>query len=188
MIITIAGKVTHKGADFAVVETGGLGYQLFMNGAALDRLKVGAAVSLWTHEHIREDARDLYGFAGQAELTLFQKLVGISGVGPKMALHILDLGSVKEIEKLIDRGDVDMLSRVPRVGKKTAQKIVLELKGKLVEPGQAGGESDEVIAALVNLGYGRDQAREALRRVGEGAKTVESRLKEALRDLGRGKK
>ncbi len=188
MIITIAGKVTHKGADFVVVETGGVGYQVFMNGAALSRLKAGAAASMWVHEHLREDARDLYGFSGQAELALFQQIVGISGVGPKMALHILDLGSVREIEKLIDRGDVDMLSRVPRVGKKTAQKIVLELKGKLVEPGAAGGESDEVVAALVNLGYSRDQAREALRRVGDDPKTVETRLKEALRELGRGKK
>ncbi len=188
MIITLTGKVTHKGADFAVVETGGVGYQLFMNGAALDRVKTGSAASLWVHEHLREDAHDLYGFGSQAELVLFQRIVGISGVGPKMALHILDLGSVREIDKLIDRGDVDMLSRVPRVGKKTAQKIVLELKGKLVEPGTAGGEDDEVVAALVNLGYSRDQAREALKRVGDGVKTVEGRLKEALRDLGRGKK
>jgi len=187
MIITIAGKITHKGADFAVVETAGIGYQCFVNDAALEKIAVGDAAKLWTHEHIREDARELYGFTGQAELALFQELVAISGVGPKMALHILDLGSVKEIEKIIDRGDVDTLSRVHRVGRKTAQKIVLELKGKLVEPGEAGSEGDEVVAALVNLGYSRDQARDALQRVGAETRSVEDRLKAALRALGKRK-
>jgi len=188
MLITIAGKVTHKGADFAVVEAAGIGYQVFMNAAALARTKTSDAVKFWTHEYLREDSRELYGFASAAELAMFQRLIAVSGVGPKMALHILDLGSVREIEKLIDRGDVDMLSRVPRVGKKTAQKIVLELKGKLVEAGGEDGQDGEVVAALVNLGYSREQAREALRGVGDGTKTVEGRLKGALRELGRGKK
>jgi len=188
MIITISGKVTHKGADLAVIEAAGLGYQVFLNVATLGRMSVGSAARLWTHEYLREDARELYGFSSQAELALFGKLLAVSGVGPKMALHILDLGSVAEIDKLIDKGDVDMLSRVPRVGKKTAQKIVLELKGKLVEPGRGAGDGDEVLAALVDLGYGRDQAKEALSRVGETEKTVEARLKAALRDLGRGKR
>jgi len=188
MIITIAGQVTHKGADFAVVEAGGLGYEVHLTSAALGRLETGSAAKLWTHEHLREDAHELFGFASAAELALFEKLVGVSGVGPKMALHIMDLGPVREIEKIIDQGDVERLSRVPRVGKKTAQKIVLELKGKLVEAGGAGGEDDEVVTALVRLGYGREQAREALGRVGAAEKTVEGRLKAALRDLGRGKK
>jgi Holliday junction DNA helicase RuvA len=188
MIITISGKVTHKGADLAVIEAAGLGYQVFLNVATLEKISVGSTAKLWTHEYLREDARELYGFLDQAELRLFGKLLAVSGVGPKMALHILDLGSVAEIEKLIDKGDVDMLSRVPRVGKKTAQKIVLELKGRLVEPGKGSGESDEVLAALVDLGYGRDQAKEALSRIGDAEKTVEERLKAALRYLGRGKR
>jgi len=188
MIITIAGKVTHKGADFAVVEAGGLGHQVHLNASVLSGLTVGAAAKFWVHEHLREDAHDLFGFPDRPELAMFQKLVGVSGVGPKMALHIMDLGPVKDIEKVIDRGDVDALSRVPRVGKKTAQKIVLELKGKLASFAGAGGEDEEVIAALVNLGYARDQAREALSQVGGGEKTVEGRLKAALRSLGRGKK
>lgn len=188
MIITLSGKVTHKTADAAVVEAAGVGYQVFLNAAELERLSPGSAAKLWTHEYLREDARELYGFLSQDELALFGKLLAVSGVGPKMALHILDLGSVGQIEKLIDQGDVDMLSRVPRVGRKTAQKIVLELKGKLVEPGQGAESGDEVLAALVDLGYGRDQAKEALSRIGKEEKTVEARLKAALRELGRAKR
>jgi holliday junction DNA helicase RuvA len=188
MIITLSGKVTHKGEDAAVIEAAGVGYQVYLNAAALEHLSVGGTAKFWTHEYLREDARELYGFLTQAELALFAKLLAVSGVGPKMALHILDLGSVGQIEKLIDKGDVDMLSRVPRVGKKTAQKIVLELKGKLVEPGQGVEAGDEVLAALVDLGYGRDQAREALSRVGDADKSVEARLKAALRELGRAKR
>ncbi len=185
MIITLSGKVTHKGKDFAVVEAGGVGYRVFMNGASLDRLKAGEAVRLWTHEYLREDSREIYGFFEQPALVLFEKLLAISGVGPKMALNVLALGSVKEIERLIDAGSVDVLSRVPRVGKKTAQKIVLELKGKLVEPEETAGEDDEVVGALVKLGYGRDQAREALSRVPDKEADVKSRLRAALRELGR---
>lgn len=185
MILTLSGKITHKSADFVVVEAGGVGYQVFANGRALHELQAGAAVKFWTHEHLREDSRELYGFLTQPELWLFKKLVDISGVGPKMALHVLDLGSVKEIEALIERGDADTLSRVPRVGRKTAQKIILELKGKLVEPSAGGQADDEVLNALLDMGYNRDQAKRALEAVGTKEMSVEARLKAALRNLAR---
>ena len=154
-----------------------------MNKPSLGAIKVGADVRLWTHEHIREDARDLYGFLAAAEHRMFLRLVAISGVGPKMAMNILSLGPVKDIETMIERADVDWLTRVPGVGKKTAQKIVLELKGKLAF-GEDGGD-EEVVIALVNLGYSRDKAREALADVGAPDKPVEDRLRAALRALGK---
>ncbi|HTM69059.1 MAG TPA: Holliday junction branch migration protein RuvA [Candidatus Binatia bacterium] len=181
MIITLAGNVTHRAEHYAVVEAAGVGYQVFMSKNALAALKPGADVRFWTHEHLREDARELYGFQTQAEHRLFLKLVAISGIGPKMALNILALGSVKDIETTIDRADVDWLTRVPGIGKKTAQKIVLELKGKLAI-GEGGDE--EVVNALVNLGYGRDQARDALA-AAPSEKSVEDRLRAALRVLGK---
>lgn len=184
MIITITGKITHKGGDFVVVEAGGIGYQVHLAAGALEKARVGAKAEYWTHEHLREDARELYGFSDRQELALFDKLVAVSGVGPRMALNILSLGPVVEIERLIERGDIDMLSRVPRVGRKTAQKIVLELKGKLVEPGR-GEVEDEVVTALVNLGYSREQAREAVSRVSADERSVEGRLRSALRELGK---
>ncbi|MFA6603897.1 MAG: Holliday junction branch migration protein RuvA [Patescibacteria group bacterium] len=184
MLITITGKITHKGGDFVVVEAGGLGYQVYLAAAALEKAKVGAKADYWTYEHLREDAHDLYGFQDRQELAMFHKLVAVSGVGPRMALNILALGAITEIERLIERGDIDMLSRVPRVGRKTAQKIVLELKGKLVEAGR-GDVEDEVLTALVNLGYSREQAREAVNRVSADEATVEGRLRAALRGLGK---
>ncbi len=182
MIITIAGTVSHKGESYAVVEASGLGYQVNMPKAALASVRTGQEIRLWTHEYVREDARELYGFGTQGEHRLFLKLLAISGVGPKMAMNILSLGPVKDIEATIERADVDWLTRIPGIGKKTAQKIVLELKGKLALGEQSG--DDEVVAALVNLGYGREQAREALVAAPAG-KPVEDRLRAALRALGK---
>lgn len=181
MIITLSGNVSHKAEAYAVIEAQGLGYQVFMPKTALAELKPGHDVRLWTHEYLREDARELYGFRTQGEHRLFLKLLAISGVGPKMAMNILSLGPVKDIESTIERADVDWLTRVPGVGKKTAQKIVLELKGKLALD---DGGDEEVVAALVNLGYSRDKAREALADVPAG-RSVEDRLRTALRQLGR---
>lgn len=183
MIITLNGVITHKTDEYAVLEVGGIGYQVNLGKPALLALRVGAETKLWTHEHNREDARELYGFLTQGDHDLFLKLVAISGVGPKMALGILALGSAKQIEEAVERGDIAFLSSAQGVGKKTAQKIVLELKGRLVT-GEVTDANEEVLAALVNLGYNRDRAREALQRVGpEGS--VEDRLRQALRELGR---
>lgn len=186
MIITVSGNITHKGDGFAVIESAGLGYQVFMNERALDSVDVGNKVRLWAYEHIREDTHDIYGFADEAEYKLFSRVVGVSGVGPRMALSILSLGKVQEIEKMIEKGDVTWISQVPGVGKKTAQKIILELKGKLVDDGSVSGEDEEVLAALVTLGYRREKARDALCRMGTGdGKSVEDRLRAALQELGR---
>jgi Holliday junction DNA helicase RuvA len=183
MIITLAGTLTHKGDGFAVVEVAGVGYQVQVNKTTAAALKTGGPVKLWTHEYLREDARELYGFATGAEHRLFRRLLAISGVGPKIAMNLLTLGAVEEIERIIEKGDVARLSSVTGVGKKTAQKIVLELKGKLVSV--ADEQGDEVVSALVGLGYAREKAREAVRRVGDQETTVEDRLREALRELGR---
>jgi Holliday junction DNA helicase RuvA len=184
MIITLAGVVTHKNDVFAVLEAGGVGYQVFMNVAALAVLPVGAQARLWTHEYLREDSRELYGFASLPEHKLFRKLLSISGVGPKMAMNLLTLGTVAEIERVIERGDIVRLSSISGVGKKTAQKIVLELKGKLMDA--ESGEDEEVIVGLMNLGYSREKARTAIARVPAGPEgRVEDRLRAALRELGK---
>ncbi|MDD5251834.1 MAG: Holliday junction branch migration protein RuvA [Patescibacteria group bacterium] len=183
MIINLSGKITHKAADWVVVEAAGVGYRVFVTPALNETLKVGTVAKLWTHEHQRDDGRELYGFGSMNELDLFKKLVDISGVGPRLALNVLALGSVKEIERAIEKGDVDLLSRVPRIGRKTAQKIILELRGKLVDGGRDG---DEVLAALIGLGYDREAAREALRQPSvKETSTVEAQLKAALKELGR---
>lgn len=181
MIITLAGTVTHKADTFAVVEVQGVGYQVNMHKAAVAALKAGAEVRLWTHEYLREDARELFGFASQPEHRLFLKLLAISGVGPKMAMNILSLGSVKDIEATIERADVDRLTDVQGVGRKTAQKIVLELKGKLAL--DVSGD-EEVVVALVNLGYAKERARDAVS-VAPANGSVEDRLRAALKALAK---
>lgn len=184
MIITLRGNVTHKDDGWAVVESGGVGYQVYLPTGVLSGLPGSGQVELWTHEHVREDARDLYGFTNQRERRLFLQLLDVSGVGPKMALNFLSLGHCEEIEQKIDEGDATWLSRVPGVGKKTAQKIILELKGKLAEVGVRDTADEEVVVALVGLGYSREQARDAVSGT-EAAEPVEQRLKSALKSLGR---
>jgi len=182
MIITLTGTVTHKDASSAVVEAAGVGYEVRMNPATLVAVKIGAQVRVWIHDHVREDARDLYGFPSQAEHGLFLKLLSISGVGPKLAQHMLSLGTVKDIERMIEKADIERITSIPGIGKKTAQKIVLELKGKLALA-EEGGEGEEVVLALVNLGYARERAREAVGQAEGGS--VEERLRAALKQLAR---
>jgi Holliday junction DNA helicase RuvA len=182
MIITLKGKVIANKATYAVIDVGGLGHQVFMSPATLSTVTVGEIIGIWTHEHIREDSRDLYGFRNEREHALFTRLLGVSGVGPKMALNFLGLGPVDDIERFIEAGDADWLSRVPGVGKKTAQKIILELKGKLADVGEGNREDEELLVALTNLGYSRDTARTAVATT-SGNASVETRLRDALKHL-----
>lgn len=183
MIITLTGTVREKLERAAVIETHGIGYLVYVNAPTLSALPPGKEVRLWTHEYLREDARELWGFRTQPEYRLFKRLLDISGVGPKTASTLMSLGTVADIEQHIDRGDTSWLCRVPGVGKKTAQKIILELRGKLALEGDTGNE--DVLAALIELGYARDSAREALGKVVDTETTVEGRLRAAMKLLGR---
>lgn len=185
MIITLKGSVAVKKPAFVVIDVGGIGHQVFMGPSTVGALKIGEIVQIWTHEHLREDIRELYGFRTEREHALFLELLDVSGVGPKMALNILSLGAPEDIERHIEHGDVAWLSRVPGVGKKTAQKIILELKGKLAEEGEGDREEEEVLVALTGLGYTREAAREAVRETAREGAPVEDRLRDALRRLGR---
>ncbi len=185
MIITLQGKITHKFEEGVVLDVNGVGYEVFLSSSILSEVKVGQEVTFWTYEHIREDSHDMYGFQTRNELEMYRKLVSVSGVGPKTGLHILALGDVAEIEGLIDRGDVEMITRVKGIGRKTAQKIILELKGKLVQIKGQDSKTDDVVTALVGMGVDRQAAREAASEASKTEKTVEGRLKEALKQLGR---
>jgi holliday junction DNA helicase RuvA len=179
MIAHISGNTLRKGGSWLIIETGGLGYRVFAGPAVILSAKVGEPLSLWTHEQQREDGREFYGFATPDELELFWRLITVSGVGPKMGLTIVGASNIAAVKKWIDDGNVAALSEIHGVGKKTAQKIVLELKGKLAEA-EAGG--DEASDALVGLGYSREEARRALVGI-EG--TTEERVRAALKRLGR---
>jgi Holliday junction DNA helicase RuvA len=179
MIAQLRGVLIEKHPNQAVVETGGVGYDVTIPVSTFTRLPdAGAEVRLRIHTHVREDALALYGFLTQDEKSLFEKLIGVSGIGPKLAVTILSGLAAPDLIHAIRRGEVERLVRIPGIGKKTAERMVLELRDKLpaatgddggAEGAPAGGVvlsaiDQDVLSALLNLGCGRPQAEAAVRK------------------------
>jgi len=172
-----------RGKDSVVVVIDNVGYEVFLPALALEKAKVGEEREFFTHEYLRENARELYGFPTKEELGLFRDLMKVSGVGPKMALNVLSLGASR-VREAITKGDAGILGSVSGVGKKTAQKIVLELKGT-IEMGDISSQfTEEALDALRRLGYSQREASEALSNV-QDAETTEEKIKAALKILGK---
>lgn len=185
MIASIEGKILDKGARFAVVDVGGVGYKIFLMAGTLAKAKVGETTKFWTHFHVREDLMDLYGFAEKEELEFFVNLISVSGIGPKSALGILSLAPVSTLSRAISKGDTSYLTKVSGIGRKTAEKIVLELKDKFVGsieiPGTETEHDSDILDALLSLGYTQKEAREMVQKIPQNIKGREARLKEALK-------
>lgn len=184
MIIYLKGIVAAKTNESLIVVNNDLGFEVAVPVALWRRAVVHAPIELFTHEHIREDSRELYGFATLGELQFFRKLLTVSGVGPRSALNLFSLGSLHEIQTAIASGNIAYLTAIPRVGTKIAQKIVLEMKGKLDLAEGASPEEQETLEALESLGYSKSQAREALRRTSGELIDVGDRVRAALKILG----
>lgn len=183
MIGSLRGIVLEKGPNWLLLEVGGIGYRVMASPAVVTNVSSEQAF-LYVHHHVREDAEDLFGFLALADLELFERLLSISGVGPKVAMTILSVGSSDQVKKAIMSGDLATLTSVPGVGKKTAQKIILELKGQLVEmEDEAGSGGGEVLDALVGLGYAPQQVKDVLKHV--KAEDPAERIKEALKYLAK---
>ncbi len=193
MIAFINGTIKNKGAGYAIVLVKGLGYKVFVNEAVYSDLDIGQEVELYVYQKVREDALDLYGFSSLDQLELFELLLSISGVGPKSALGVLSVAKVEDIKETIAKGDSSLLIKVSGIGKKTAERVVLELRekvGVLSSMGTGSGQkpgfsaSGDEIDALVALGYSIMQARDALSKV--DSKIIDSgeRIKLALRSIG----
>jgi Holliday junction DNA helicase RuvA len=194
MIAKLTGTILETGPRHAVLDVGGVGYKVFLTDDTLHGMKAGAKASFWTHLAVREDALDLYGFASERDKGLFGLLITVSGIGPKSALNILSLVSAEALASSIETGSVAHLVKVSGIGRKTAEKIVLELKDRMgsVERGgegmAAGLSSDmDAIEALRALGYGADEARDALKKASAGGKDLDigTKVKAALKELGR---
>jgi len=189
MISKISGKIILKTDKFVVIDVGGIGYKIGVSTDTLAKIKNKEEVSLWTHLHVREDALDLYGFEDLSELEFFEMLIGISGIGPKSALGIIGVAPIETLKKAIASGDNSYLTKVSGVGRKTAEKIVLELRDKLsalghkAEYGELSGELDATLA-LQSLGYTQNEARDALKKVPTDITNTSARVKEALKILG----
>ena len=165
MFNSLTGEITFKGDERLCLQVGGVEWELTASRKALERLPaVGQAARIYTHLVHREDAMRLYGFADQAERALFLDLQKVEGVGPRGALKMLSGVDREQFAQALDRDDVDALSLVPGVGKKTAQKIILALKGKLTPVGDGRGRpaEEDIASALVGMGYDRKTAKAAV--------------------------
>lgn len=193
MISFLRGRIINKGLNYAIIETADIGYQVFAGENFLADLKIGSETEVYTHHQIREEANDLYGFKTLEDLELFELLLTVSGIGPKSALGVLTIASAEDIKEAIVRGDANLLTKVSGIGKKTAERLVLELKNKVIRTNGATMTlnsaalvgSDE-IDALMSLGYSLSEARAALNLVTPEIKDSGERVKEALKKMARG--
>ncbi|MFA5986741.1 MAG: Holliday junction branch migration protein RuvA [Parcubacteria group bacterium] len=187
MIGYLKGSIIAKTKDAIIVDVHDVGYEVFMSGFAVE--KVDGDVSLHIHTHVREQEISLYGFLTKEELRMFEMLISISGIGPKAALNILSIADVPTLSTAIAHKDTSILTRVSGIGKKTAEKVILELSGKVVAPidaaiGNAMTHAD-AIDALRSLGYSASEARDALSNVPKDVKDVGECVRLALKYLGK---
>lgn len=174
MIGSLRGRVLAAEEDSAVIEVGGVGYRVTVPASTRWTLPpAGDEVFLWVHTHVRDQAVALYGFAGRDELQLFEELLNVSGIGPRIALTVLSTYPPGDFRRIIADGDRRALTRIPGVGKKTAERLLFELKGKLAPPddeglalaeGEGASDTADALEALIALGYARDEAASALKK------------------------
>jgi Holliday junction DNA helicase RuvA len=192
MIASLNGKVESLGGDAAIINVGGVGFRVYMPTTALSTLgKPGDNVKVFTHLHVREDNIALYGFASTEELWLFETLLGVTGLGPKLSLAMLSSLSPEQITLAIATGSIDMLDMIPGIGKKVASRIILELKEKIgagwiITPAtQVAQENTDVLAALTSLGYSAAEAVKAVAALpADRDLDLEEKIKLALQYLG----
>lgn len=190
MIATLNGVVSEKLADMVVLDVRGVGYGLQVTAEDFGRLQSGEQAKLYVHEHVREQAYDLFGFVQLDTKKLFQQLLGVKNVGPKVALAVLDIGTAPAVRGAIAAGDVKLLQSAKGVGKRAAEQIVVELRDKVGLAASDAAEGivgrpgintqDEAIEALVSLGYSPQDATLALKDI-DATLPVEERIKQALK-------
>lgn len=185
MIYTILGKIVKIGEDFIVLDIGKISFKIFCSENTLKKCEIGKEKKFFVFLYKREDALNLYGFLNEKELELFEILESISGIGPKAALSLSVFGSLENLKKALEKED--FYRKIKGVGRKKIQKIILEITGKIKEISfkKKEREKDEVIEALVSLGFSKKMAREALNEVPSHIRNPQERIKEALKILGK---
>ncbi|MBK5215453.1 MAG: Holliday junction branch migration protein RuvA [Candidatus Pacebacteria bacterium] len=191
MIARIEGIIVHIASKFIIIDVSGVGYKLSITGDSLSSSILGDHVSFWVHTAVRENSIDLYGFKTINEMSFFELLLDVSGIGPRSALSILAIAPIDTLKRAIATGDMGYLNKVSGIGKKTAEKIIIELRDKLEDfkdggdtPGLLRDESD-ILEALKSLGYSQNEARDALKQVPSTTTGTNARIKEALQILGK---
>lgn len=195
MYAYIDGVVAWKNTDSIVIEAGGIGYQIMVSGATLSAAPAaGQKMKVYTLLNVREDAMELFGFYSLEEKRMYERLRGVSGIGPRTALQILSAMSIRDLSIALVAGDAAALTKVPGIGKKTAQRLVLELKDKMDESDLTGtsvspkvskqGPEAEAIAALISLGYASSEAAKAVAAVADKTDKADEMIFLALKSLG----
>jgi len=187
MIAQVMGKIASKTDRSLIVDTGGVGYEIFCTKDILSKVKDGQEVKFFTHLNVREDAQELYGFLNQDDLSFFKLMLSVSGIGPRSALNILDVAKPEEIRRAVANQDPGSLHAVHGIGKKTADRIVRELEDKIgtLEEGASVSEEVDAVEALRSLGYSQAEAREVLKKVPQLVTGAGERVKAALKILGK---
>ncbi|GMB02112.1 Holliday junction branch migration protein RuvA [Pelosinus sp. IPA-1] len=197
MIGYVRGTVSHLAIDHCFVDVQGIGYRIFIAQSTRQKISIGAAVSLFTYMYVREDALLLYGFYTQDEYNLFLQLMSITGIGPKVAMGILSAIDPQQFRIAISQKNIGILTKLPGIGKKTAERIILELKDKigiiteedLIEEHVSSATAlptdaiDEVLQALLALGYSQGEILPIIKKIGKKGQSVEDLLKLALREF-----
>lgn len=189
MIAHLTGTILYTTDKYTIIDVNGVGYKVFLSSTNIAACNVGAIKKLWIYTAVRETALDLYGFENINEMNFFELLLDVSGIGPKGALGILSIASIDSLQRAIATGDTGYLTKVSGIGRKTAEKIVIELRDKLKaykgEEGTAGGlrEESDMIEALKSLGYSQNEARDALKQIPSSITDMNGKIKEALKIL-----
>ena len=193
MIATVEGILEYRGNDSVIINVGGIGFRVYVPSSTSSQLgAVKGRVSLYTHLHVREDSISLYGFTSSEELTLFRRLISVTGIGAKLALTVLSALNPEQLVMAITSGDVDLLSQTPGIGKKIASRLVVELRGKLEKEWKEvalplATENADVIAALTGLGYSVAEATKAISRLPDSdGLSLEEKIRMALQQLAGG--
>lgn len=190
MIAHIKGKIIHLDEKFIILENNGIGYKLFLSTDNILKYQTGQEASFWTYLAVRENSLDLYGFSTKEENSFFELLLDVSGIGPKSALSILNVAPVLTLQRAIATGDTAYLNKVSGIGKKTAEKIIIELRDKLLsykneEGVQSMRDEGDIIEALKSLGYSQTEARNAVKKIPIEIEKTNEKIKEALKILSK---
>lgn len=188
MIAYLKGTIKYKDETSIILLVHDVGYKIAVVVDIVNNKKIGEEAELYIHEHLREDADDLYGFKTIDELKFFEDMIAVSGVGPKSAMSILSRYQADDVKKSIIHGDTSLLTKVSGIGKKTAERLILELKNKISVAGDKGEYQphmdldDDAISALMSLGYHKSQAVQALSKVDKKL-SLEEKVKQALKNV-----
>lgn len=184
------GIILQVSQKFIIINKNGIGYRVHVTEEILSSLNIGDVLSLWIYTAVRENSIDLYGFSSSEEMAFFELLLEVSGIGPKSALATLGIASIETLKKAIATGDTSYLNKVSGIGKKTSERIVIELRDKLISYKNNEGDfslrdEGDVIEALKSLGYSQSEARGALKQVPKEIEGANAKIKESLKILAK---